>query len=667
MRSGSAAGIIGKFRLLLPALLIALLAGCGNLSAPMSFEDRSENFAASTAIPTLEECFRYIQLDDAVARPKSRDLDPVEPLSVENGTIVGSLENLPDHGSSLKIASCEGAIGSPAVAVGDLNKDGFDDIVKMPNQIWMNNGTGSFTLEELPVARSGEGKLADGVEPIPTFERWPGSPAIFDVDNDGTLEIISAFRAGPTDRLLNVYRQTQVENGNGEKRTVWAVDEKFPLEIALPPGILATVQSVSVTDINNDGWNDVILGFFSGHSLNHANYVAGFQPKGMMVLLNVEGQKFVDVSEKFGVQAAITKAIKYFKYQGSLAKLRYPRTLTHAIGTADLDNDGFVDLVVAGDYGTGIILWNDSGRGYIYDPTVPFLGHSLMGPAFADVNKDGYLDIFVSQVYSDYSYRILCIGGRPCDVNETLGNFWYVSKGPRSYENQAIDAGLLDGRWGWGATFVDFDNDGYEELIQAAGYPWPQSPAFMGWENRRDRIHLWTQVSPGSLGHEGKSSTGVILWEEVGTQSGVDLRTSTGGLVVGDFDRDGRIDIVTASGERTVPYLLRNTTNKTGNWIEITAARGTAGLSEAGNGSGGATVAVFGARVVVSYTDGEGKKRKIMRVSGTQSQSYFSNSSSQLWFGVGDAEKVDVSIDFPDGSQKRWENLPTSRSHTLSQ
>jgi hypothetical protein len=132
---------------------------------------------------------------------------------------------------------------------------------------------------------------------------------------------------------------------------------------------------------------------------------------------------------------------------------------------------------------------------------------------------------------------------------------------------------------------------------------------------------------------------------------------STAGVVTGDFDRDGRVDLVMTSPESSRPYLFRNVTSVTGKWLEVVPVREV----------GGRTLTVYGARVEVTYRLSDGTQRTTVRSSGTQSESVFSSSDPRSWFGVGDNDTVSVRVTFPSGVTRVWEDVATSQRVILSE
>lgn len=633
--------LLKKFTFLLVSTLLLSSCAGGDASTSLAFKDVSGLAFSGVEKITLSECYRAIRTRDSINRPDARSLEPVEGLQIKDGKLSGDVSNISGLTFNATFGNCFAATGVPALAVGDLNGDGYDDVVKTPNVVWLNNGDATFRPSFLPITRKDDFDVG-GLLIIPTYDEWPSTPVIIDVDNDGVPEIITSDRNNTAGKFFTLYRQ--IPNLNSDP--TWVIDNDSDFLYEVPDGVQLPLQTLTALDYNNDGLTDLVAGILGSVNTNHRNRVAGSNSRGIILLKNT-GKGFLDVTPTSGIDEAIDQAVDLMLHQGTITRLEHAMTLVHGVSTADLDNDGFQDLVIAGDFGTGVILWNEGGDRFTYDSSLDFSGFALMGPALTDVNGDGFLDIFVSQINSNLSLSgFTCVGGRPCSNKESQGNLWWVSQGPRKYKDMALEAGLISGGWGWGASFIDLDNDGYEELIQAAGMFNVISPTDTGYENRNDPVFLWTPDKTNSNERFPQK------WLDITGLTGISIGVNSSAVASADFDRDGKVDVLIVSSESNLPYLFRNITPSTGNWVEVTPLNDAKAVS-------------IGARVEVSFTSQNGAEKTLRRYSGTQSQSIFSNSDARLWFGVGKAEFVDVLIRYPDGTVREWLDQPVNRSHRL--
>jgi hypothetical protein len=583
-------------------------------------ESGPEAFAADRGLSD-EECYRFELLRDTVERPRANSRDIVDGLKVSGTTIVGDFDNLPEAVVNPRINNCIWAIGSPSIAVGDVNGDGAEDIVRAPDQVWVNKGDATFYLETLPVASDGLNEDVGPLKDIPSFISRVGNPLLVDLDNDGRDELVTTVGNYYTKRLFDVYRR-------GADGTWTSVSDQFPFQ--LPQNTYTSVNTVTALDYDGDGWTDLALGWSVLYQVPYLNAVDGFPNAGIVLLRNLGGKGFEDTTELVGIWDALSATVTENIFSGYRGRFWEPRTFPHSIVATDLDGDSRPDLVVAGDYGTGVVLYNDNGKRFITDRGTDMLGFALMGPAFTDENGDGLLDLFVSQIHTKPVFTWTCPGGRPCSDSSERGNLFLISEAPRLMRDRATQMGLLDGSWGWGAAFVDLDNDGVQELVQAAGYGYSMSPQILGWSSRKDSPHLWRKT-------DGR-------WVDVTSTAGLDFARPTAAVAAADFDGDGRQDLVFTNQGSTRPKLFLNKTRSVGNWLTVDPV------------PVGGVGASLGARIEISH-----KGKVQWTLSGLRNTSYMSNGDRTVHFGVGDAQSVDISITWPDGSTQKWRDVITNQ------
>ena len=229
-----------------------------------------------------------------------------------------------------------------------------------------------------------------------------------------------------------------------------------------------------------------------------------------------------------------------------------------------------------------------------------------MGVSTADFDGDGWLDIVKTNFAGDTSSL-------------------YRNLGDNLFEDQTFQAGL--GRntrfLGWGAAFLDFDNDGLPDILLANGHVYPEvgnTDAEAGYRQRK------------------------VLYRNLGDSRFADVSTISGpgilepvcarGLAVGDFDNDGDLDVA-VNCMNDLPQLLR-CDNLTGrHWLQVKLT-GTVSNRSA-----------IGARV----TCVAGGKRQMNEV--RSGGSYLSQSDLRLHFGLGAAETADLVIRWPTGKEQR--------------
>ena len=278
----------------------------------------------------------------------------------------------------------------------------------------------------------------------------------------------------------------------------------------------------------------------------------------------------------------------------------------------DIDDDGWIDLVVA----------NDSVPKYLYrnrhDGTfedVSYLSgfavngdareQASMGIAVGDYNRDGKVDLYVTNFSDDY-------------------NTLYRNDGDGNFSDVSFRAGVAEATipfLGWGTGFLDFDNDGLADIFVANGHVYPGVDG-QDWGTTFAQRPLLFRNIDGTKFEQVPPATG----------SGLAAIIPARGAAFGDLFNDGRIDVVLNNLDST-PTLLRNASKNTNHWIAFKLI-----------GAGKSPRDAIGAKVFV--TTGQVRQRGDV-FSGA---SYGSSSDQRVHFGLGAATKVDkLEIHWPSG------------------
>jgi hypothetical protein len=146
----------------------------------------------------------------------------------------------------------------------------------------------------------------------------------------------------------------------------------------------------------------------------------------------------------------------------------------------DYDNDGDQDLYVANDFGYNNLYRNTGGRFIDAAREVGVEDSAAgMGATWADYDQDGLMDLYVSNMFSSAGGRIVdkpkvsAVAGT--DAVEPLmrfakGNTLLRNLGDGTFDDVSAEAGVMMGRWSWGGEFVDFNNDGWQDLMVPNGF-----------------------------------------------------------------------------------------------------------------------------------------------------------------------------------------------------
>jgi hypothetical protein len=550
-----------------------------------------------------------------------------------------------DAGKDYKAAHYDHGNG---IAVADVDGDGLADIFFTTqlgtNQLWRNLGKGKF--EDI-TSKAGVG-LPDQIAVTASFA---------DFDNDGDPDLfVTTVRHG--NHLF--------ENlGQGRFR-----------DISKEAGLDYTGHSSGTVffDFDNDGLLDLFLvnvGVYTTEQRGRGGYFVAFsdafeghlhpeRTEFSILYRNLGGKKFSDVSKEMGLRDGSWSGDATF---------------------VDLNQDRFPDLYVLNMQGDNHYYENQSGKGFVektarYFPKTPW---GAMGVKFFDFNQDGLMDLFVTDMHSDmtrpqtekalnFTLDIEKAKSEAfCAVqwteeylqgssNNIFGSAFYQNLGNGRFIEVSDRLGV-ETYWPWGVSVGDLNADGYEDIFVTAGMGYPfryainsvllnergeqflDSEFVLGVEPRRDgrTERNWFTLDCDGVDKQHELCTG---------KSGKTTFTgalSTRSSAIFDIDNDGDLDIVTQEFNDRPQILVSNLTEKKRiHFLKVKL------IGTASNRDGlGATVTVrVGDRRLTQFNDGK--------------SGYLSQSSLPLYFGLGDATRVEaVEVLWPSGkSQALSKELP---------
>jgi hypothetical protein len=483
-----------------------------------------------------------------------------------------------------------------AVAVADYDGDGFEDIFvtdscsSCKNHLYHNNGNFTFTdlAEKTGVA---EGNDEDNAS---AAALW------FDYNNDGRPDLF-VVRFGHSILYESL--------GNGKFRDV--------TKMAGLGRYMNAIKAIAF-DYDNDGYPDLFVGcYFQPLNIFHPN-TSRFFPEsfenannggGVVVFHNNRDGTFTEVTEHVGIRTT---------------------GWTLDLGHGDANNDGYEDLYVANDFGTDRFFVNN-GNGTFADKTETAIGFDTkkgMNVDWGDYNNDGWLDIYVTNIYDDYM--------KECAM------LWH-NMGNGTFADVSQEVGTCDTGWGWAAKFADFDNDGWLDLYVANGW------ASAGKESyvpdifamiTRPGVDLadarnWPPIGNKSLsGYEKKrlfhNIDGQFFKDEAARQ-GVDSIKDGRGIAIADFDNDGHLDMFVTNADDE-PNLYRNALPAGAHWICFLLE----GTKSNHFGIGAQVRLTAGGTTYLRYVNG--------------GNGFASQSTMRVYFGLGTVTKIDaVEVRWPSG------------------
>lgn len=516
------------------------------------------------------------------------------------------------------------------IAAADVDGDGLDDIYFVNqvggNELWKNLGGGRFAN----ITGAGGVGLAGRIGVAASFA---------DVDNDGDQDLfVTTVRGGNAlfendgrGRFKDISKEAGVDLvAHSSGAVFFDYDKDGLLDL-----LVCNVGMYTSDEKGPDGEHTGLKDAFAGHlHPGRSEYPVLYR--------NVGHARFKDVS------AAVELL---------------PEGWCGDASFTDLNEDGWPDLYLLNMQGDDHYFDNLQGRKFVeqtaqHFPTTPW---GSMGIKFFDFDNDGRMDLLVTDMHSDMSEDIgperekLKSRMRWTDqhlqggANNIFGNAFYHNLGGGKFEEVSDRLGV-ENYWPWGVSVADVNADGWDDVFITSGMGYPfrygintmllnnrgekflDSEFLLGIEPRRDsRTHTrWFDVDCST---EGKGMppcqgrTGIIT---------VMTPLSSRSSVMLDLEGDGDLDIVSNELHAEPMVLVSNLTErKPIHWLKVVLV----GTRSNRNGLGATVRVRAGSQLYTRFNDGK--------------SGYLSQSVLPLYFGLGDAAKVDrVEVDWPSGGKQ---------------
>ena len=551
---------------------------------------------------------------------------------------------------TLNILEFEYVYNGGGVGIADFNNDSLPDIFfsgnMVSNKIYLNKG--GFSFEDIT-----------GKAGVTANDRWSSGVVLVDINHDGWMDIYVCN----TVKGKAIERENQLFINNGLNHEGVPVFSEKAGEYGINDSGHSTHAAFFDYDLDSDLDLYILTNQMQTKRPNqyHKKVVDGSNPNTDRLYRNNGDGTFSNISEEAGI---LTEGYGL------------------GISVQDYNLDGWPDIYITNDYLTNDLLYINQKNGTFKDELTAYTQHqsySAMGHDAADINNDGYVDIFALDMLprNNTRKRLMISGGNYLTYiyNDKFDySFQYIRntlqlnngptpKGHPTFSEIGQLSNIYETDWSWSALFADIDMDGYRDLLISNGFPKDVTDHDFG--NYRQstssiltpKEELLKMIPEVKIANYAFKNNGDLTFSDMTKDWGISIPSFSNGAAFGDLDNDGDLDYVVNNindsafiFENTIISNSEKTEENKANYLKVKLkgnAPNTGGLNS---------------KISIHYN---GRKQFYEHY---PYRGYISTVQDIIHFGVGEARRIDsIQVKWSDGSYQLLKNIAVNQLIAIDQ